>query len=337
LHHFLILILVKEKTTIKGLNMPFLEALAIEVGTSIVKSVIKLWLKDYSIVSDTSSSIVDMLKVGAKDKLTQRRAERQFQAISEKVAENLLPIFETDGGKLDENSREAVALAVAKTLNIASASSDILAENDLDPSKLARHLLNVSPPEIKQFNFTEKALYERIVSESCEYIIDIASQLPEFTEQTFAEILKREGRLLGITEKILREMHEMREQLNPKTLTEHFELDYRRAVVRNLDDLQLFGTDISLPNRRHRLSVAYVMLSVYPKPIYSLNKQSRDRNKASRKSAKLWENESRTIVSVDKALADSNRLLIKGLAGSGKTTLLQWIAVISASNLSKAP
>ena len=58
----------------------------------------------------------------------------------------------------------------------------------------------------------------------------------------------------------------MRQQLNPqeKDAQEavHFELEYRRAVLCNLDTLQLFGTDVTISSRRHRLSVAYVMLSV---------------------------------------------------------------------------
>ena len=160
--------------------------------------------------------------------------------------------------------------------------------------------------------------------EACEYIVDIASQLPTFTEQSFAELLKREDQLLKITTATLQELIKMREQINPLVEAQRFELEYRRAVSRNMDVLQLFGTDVSTANRRHRLSIAYVMLSVEQKlrsllvPVDTLSEAS--------------ENESvQEIVSVGVALSRSRRLLVHGLAGSGKTTLLQWIAVQSAS------
>ena len=65
--------------------MPLLEVLTIEVGTSIVKAILKMWLKDSSIASDVSLTIVDILKSRTTDKLAQRRAQRQFEVIGEKV------------------------------------------------------------------------------------------------------------------------------------------------------------------------------------------------------------------------------------------------------------
>ena len=43
-----------------------------------------------------------------------------------------------------------------------------------------------------------------------------------------------------------------------------FEEDYRRAVIRKLDELELFGVDAPATSRRHRLSIAYITLSVEP-------------------------------------------------------------------------
>src|SRR5579872_2374886 len=165
----------------KRIYMPLIETLTIELGSSIAKSILKRWLKD-DMAADASSSIIDVLRSWTTDRTVQQRANRQLEEIGEKVGENLLPIFEIDGANLDDASRTAVALAVADTLN--TLSSNILVQHNLEPSELTKYLLE-HPIGIEGFNDTEKSLYRSIISESCQYIVDIASQLPTFTEKTF--------------------------------------------------------------------------------------------------------------------------------------------------------
>jgi len=161
--------------------------------------------------------------------------------------ESLLPIFEIEGARLDEGARTAVARAVADALN--AATSEVLAQHNLEPVNLAKYLLGLHPARSHHFSDDEGQLYERIVTESCTYIVDIASQLPQFTERTLAEILKREGQLITIAEKILQEVARMRAQLDPHLEAARFELDYRRAVVRHLDEMELFGSGTSVTSR----------------------------------------------------------------------------------------
>src|SRR5947209_13889231 len=132
--------------------MPLLEALTIDVGASIAKSILKIWLKS-DIATDASASIVDVLKSRTTDRLAQQRARQQFEKIGEKVGESLLPLFEIDGARLDDGSRTAVAMAVAETLN--TATSDVLAHHNLEPANLAKHLLNAHPGKSYNFSDTE--------------------------------------------------------------------------------------------------------------------------------------------------------------------------------------
>lgn len=312
--------------------MALFEALAIDLGSSIGKSILRIWLKNANVTADASSTIIDMLKSWAIDKASQRKAQRQLEDIGEKVAENLLPIFEKDGASLDEGSRTSVALAVAETLNMAS--SAVLAQFNLEPTELEKYLLT-HPQGTAYFNDIENNLYRSIISESCAYIVDIASQLPTFTESTFREILKRENYLLEIAKQTLEEMFRLREQADPMVGVPQFELKYRRAVVSKLDELRLFGVNIPLTSRRHRLSVAYVTLSVKQQSMLDTSA-----NKSTLKMASPVEYEAEIdeeIVSVEAALSESRYLLIRGAAGSGKTTLLQWIAVNSALQSFKEP
>ena len=309
--------------------MPLLEALTIDVGTSIAKAILKRWLGGNDLISDAADSALDILKAHTSDRIAQQRAKRQFESIGEKVGESLLPVFEMEGAKLDEGTRTAIAQAAADTLN--TATSEVLARRNLQPIEVAHYLLNKHPSASYHFSDAEGRLYERIVTEACTYIVDIASQLPQFTERTLAEVLKREGQMIAIAEKILQEVARMRTMLDPELEAARFELDYRRAVIRHLDELELFGSGMSVTSRRYSLSLAYVSLSLeqtveYVDPHFDDKIDMPFHPEEERGPRSI-----RQVFSVEELLPEAQLLLIRGDAGSGKTTLLQWIAVQSAA------
>ncbi|HLG79217.1 MAG TPA: NACHT domain-containing protein, partial [Ktedonobacteraceae bacterium] len=308
--------------------MPLLETLMIDLGGSIAKALLSRWLSDNTIVSDASSSIVDVLKNSVTDRLAQQRARHQLEVIGNKVGENLLPVFEMEGAALDEGSRTAIALAVSETLNTATPS--LLARHDLEPVEIAQHLLADHPARSYHFSDTEGRLYEQIVGECCQYIVDIASQLPQFTERTFAEILTRERYLVEIADRIVKDIARLRAQLNPQVEAARFELDYRLTVIRKLDELELFGSDMSVTARKYSLGLAYVSLSLeheIPQPVH----EEQDKIDMAVAMFKGKPQLVRTVADFASVLAESPYLLLRGDAGSGKTTLMQWIAVQSAS------
>src|SRR6266849_9991341 len=114
--------------------MPLVEALTIEVGAAIAKSILKLWVKDSAFGNDISSGIIDVLKSRTSDMLAQRRGQRQFEKIGEMVGESLLPLFESEGARLDEGSQIAVAYEVAAAFNKSKLTSELLAERNLEPT-----------------------------------------------------------------------------------------------------------------------------------------------------------------------------------------------------------
>ncbi len=69
--------------------MPLFEAVTIEVGAAIAKSILKLWVKDSKLGDDITSSLIDLLKSRTSDALAQRRGQRQFDTIGERVGESL--------------------------------------------------------------------------------------------------------------------------------------------------------------------------------------------------------------------------------------------------------
>src|SRR5712692_7143337 len=144
----------------KGSDMPLVEAVTIEVGAAIAKSILKLWVKDSTLGDDISSSLIDLFKSRTSDALAQRRGQRQFETIGEKVGESLLPLFESESARLDEGDRTAVAIAVAEAFNKSKLSSELLAERNLEPTKLAKHVLTTQPTATRDFSAAGTALYQ---------------------------------------------------------------------------------------------------------------------------------------------------------------------------------
>jgi hypothetical protein len=348
--------------------MALIDFLVVEVGPAVAKVILKFWLKDANLALDISSSLVDLLKKKTSDVLAQRRGQRQFEDIGERVAESLLPVFEVEGATLDDGGRTAVVVAVSKCLSAAQIDAQLLAETNLEPTKLVNYLKRYEPQDLNHFSEIEVALYHRVIWDISQSIVGIASQLQGFSERTLSEVLKREDELLRIATRILDEVRRIREaswKANPEIEAAQFERDYRQAVVRNLDEMELLG--VNLPNRRYRLSVAYITLVlreymnplrktvdeeapgepsieyIHSGPFGSLIAATElvsEITSGTRRSRKLdvtrWNGEStpgrsRFDVSAEKMLAKTRRLIVRGAPGSGKSTLLQWIAVHSAS------
>jgi len=195
-------------------TMSLIETLTIDVGTSIATLLLRLWLKDGGIAQNvTFSSVSDIAKTQTSDMRSQRQAVRQFEAIGEKVGESLLPLFTSSETSLTEDDKVDVALAVKSTLD--NITGEILTQNYLSPSNLTRALLTAYPSTKYTFDELKSTLYRHVVSELCEYVVDIASQLPVITnEQTFVDILKRETQILARAERLLQETQREREQLS---------------------------------------------------------------------------------------------------------------------------
>jgi hypothetical protein len=123
--------------------MALLEALTQHVGPAIAKAILKFWLKDSNFAADVTSSLMDFIKSKTTDAFAQGWASRQFEEIGARVAESLLQVFEIEGSHFDEGARTAVALAAADTLDKSRIDAALLAERDLDPTRLTRHLLRL--------------------------------------------------------------------------------------------------------------------------------------------------------------------------------------------------
>ena len=223
--------------------MPLLETLVVSVGPAIAKTVLKLWAGDRKVASEGGGLAVDVLAKLIPEIRTRNEAERQLQTIGEKAAESLMFVFETEGRQLMVDDQQAVANLVAQTLDRSKISVEFLLERDLDPVRLARHLIAEATEQLSLFPEHRARLFTRVIEEASQSIIDIARVLPNFTERTFSELLRRDRVLIDAAERTLESLDRIRSKAedDQQSSSARFETEYRRAVVRNLNRVELFG------------------------------------------------------------------------------------------------
>lgn len=310
-----------------------LENLLIAVGLSTAKAVARIWVRS-ELPIDIADGLLTSLAEVVPSLADRRRAARQFEEMADRIANELAPLIEHEFGSLQSNEAEAAVLGVEAVIDsVQELDTSLLLSIDLEPTVLERELR--SRPEAKvraQLAENAQLLFDRLLTENCAYIIDLAMSLPGFTSRSLVEILRRESEILD-------RMQEALERIPQPAIdiaNEHqdFEVRYRRQVARELDSLQLFGITLSENSRRYALSTAYITLSAASSGDLddSSHYDGAPLELGERDNAEygIPDSDSDASFRVDDVLARGSRHLIRGEAGSGKTTLLQWLAVTAA-------
>jgi Leucine Rich repeats (2 copies) len=217
--------------------MPLFEAVTINAGVSLARLILTLWVKDSSLDENITSGLVDLLQHKTEDVPAQGKENLPLEAIGKKVGENLLPLFQLKDAKLNEESRTAVAYAVAETLNKAKLPGILPTRGHLESTELEKSLLAASPQEFQKLSQNEQTCYLRIIKEASAYSIDIASQLSSLTDRTLADLLKGESQIVEPPEEMLRALQQGRMQLDPMMVAE------RLATLTSLTSLDLSESD----------------------------------------------------------------------------------------------
>ena len=209
------------------------------------------------------------------------------------------------GIKTDFSTKIRVFQAIYSQLEQFSPTQEALTRVKFDPHSLyGKWLMDHTPAEIFQADDKTEDLYKKILTETCELIVDCSRALPICSEATIVQQLEDPAALF---EKLLQELQLWQEtketHMDEATLLEE---EYRRAVTRRFDKLQIFGINFGKHARIYQLSVAYITLTTETN--YSEKKTSE-------------------VLSTEEALTKFQRLVIIGDAGQGKTTLLQWLTV----------
>jgi hypothetical protein len=293
--------------------MGMIELLTTVLAVPLAKFLLKNYLGDTG--ESFGSGLLDIAQNKIKDYGAQRDAQREFERIADRIVNRLSPLFETAERTVNIKT-EAVACELAKTLEH-RISAEFFINRDLDPKLLASAFRAARPLPRGMFSSDEVELYERGLDETIRYVVEVATALPKFESVFAAGSLRRLTLISKDVEQVLETVQRVEQQVSLRVddgKARRYEADYRQAIIRNLDYVELFGADISQESRRQTLSVAYLSL---------------DLQTSSAASADTPE-----VLSAELVLAsltpEAGRLLICGEAGSGKSTLFRWIALKAA-------
>jgi hypothetical protein len=111
------------------------------------------------------------------------------------VAKRLEPFIAIEFAGMKPNDREAAALAVSDVLNGIDLEAKVF-EADLDAMQLENIARERARAIFASLDSQSRGLAEAILRESCNYIVALADELPNFNVAATREILKKHRELL---------------------------------------------------------------------------------------------------------------------------------------------
>ncbi|MET9800074.1 NACHT domain-containing protein [Streptomyces sp. NPDC006368] len=211
-------------------------------------------------------------------------------------------------GALPEHERLAAADAVRGSFAAAGEiDADRLFRLDLDPERLRDELRSPAA------GLSSRALdlYEELLSLCCAHVVEQLTAHPSFPARAAVEQSRAAGRTHALVADLAAGAR------RPNAVALDFEQRYADYVAVTHGRLELFGLTLGRSASEWPLDTAYLSLAV--------SNASPDR----REGMDLPRT-GRAGVTAEQALAESDRVLLRGPAGSGKSTLVQWLALNAA-------
>ncbi|WP_017626601.1 NACHT domain-containing protein [Nocardiopsis chromatogenes] len=289
---------------------------ALKLGTTVVKTALKLWMGDVPFAADVGATATDLLGKRVTDAMDRRKLQRRFDDFGDTIAQRVIDQLGQEFSGLPDNEREAAVLAVTGAFERAELTDGSLFDQDLDALHLELRIRQASPQATRDLSEAATGVYDRLLPECCAYAIATTTSLPTFNADAFTELLRRDTLILERLDQILRHLPTPSAS-DGEGKEAQFATAFRRKAAERWDRLELFGTNTQ--TRTYPLSLAYLSLNV-TLPEYAW-KPDEGRHE--------WGQDKRStgLQSAEAALAGNPRVFLRGAAGSGKTTLLHWIAV----------
>ncbi|MFF8697299.1 NACHT domain-containing protein [Streptomyces sp. NPDC015144] len=177
---------------------------------------------------------------------------------------------------------------------------------DLDPQRLAAEL----PPPDAGLSERAAGLYGELLVRCCAHLVEQLTAEPSFLARAAVEQTRSVARTRDL-------VADVRDRVGPRpdAAALEFEHRYARFMATSHGRMGLFGLTLGRTAAEWPLETAYISLTVSTNAV-------RHHDGLDHPAA--------VAVSVEQALAGSDRLLLRGPAGSGKSTLVQWLAVNAA-------
>ena len=156
---------------------------------------------------------------------------------------------------------ERTVIAAGISFDRSQLSAAELFTRDLDPLFLERYIRRGNPRATRDLPEGGAELYDRLISEGCAYVIEIADKLPRFQTNAFAELLHRGSQTIDLLNEVLDRIPSKAEGRSEEA---RFVTACRRRIIAELDRLDLLGLDFDAP--WHPLTVAVLWALVAAEP-----------------------------------------------------------------------
>ena len=212
------------------------------------------------------------------------------------------------------DEEEAVTHALTDTLHALGdlTMTDVQAV-ELGHEFLAGALRSASGDPAQDLSLDASLFYARLLHTACLHIVHFFTQRSTFVPRTLVEQTRRQRELVA-------KIDELIARTPPAGGTDPaFERRYLAYVTTKQGHLTIYGIDLVNSPDRWPLDAAYLSLQALGPAVDDHTAGPDGRPVASA-----------FTLPAEQALADHDRVLLRGVAGSGKTTLVQWLAVTAS-------
>ncbi|MBD0838952.1 NACHT domain-containing protein [Streptomyces sp. TRM68416] len=213
------------------------------------------------------------------------------------------------------DEEQAVVEALADTL---AALGDLTMTDvqavELGHEVLAAHLRAASGHPDRDLSYDAAQFHGRLLTTACLHIVHFFTQRSTFVPRTLVEQTRRQRELVAKVDELLARTP------RPGGTDTAFERRYLSYVATKHGRLTIYGIDLANSPDRWPLDTAYLSLQ-------ALGPAEDDRGTGP---GGLHYASAAGALPAEEALAEHDRVLLRGVAGSGKTTLVQWLAVTAA-------
>ncbi|MFF8828773.1 NACHT domain-containing protein [Streptomyces sp. NPDC015131] len=228
----------------------------------------------------------------------------------DRLAKVLAGRLEAAYGTLPEHERLAAVDAVRDSFAAAGEiDAGRLFSLDLEPARLCAELR--SPAAVRSLSARAAELYEELLSLCCAHVVEQLTAHPSFPARAAVEQTRASGRTRALVEELAAG------QSRPVAEALRFEQRYADYMALTHGRLELFGLTLGRSAGEWSLDTAYISLSV-----------SGDDSRPEGFGPPGGRGQ--VAVRAEQALAEADRVLLRGPAGSGKSTLVQWLALNAA-------
>ncbi|MFE7542731.1 NACHT domain-containing protein [Streptomyces platensis] len=218
----------------------------------------------------------------------------------------------------------AVAEALATTLRgLGDLDMDDVQAVRLGATALAERLEAASPHAVRGLSGDAELLHATLLGTACLHIVHFFTQRSAFVARTLVQQSRSLDSLITLIDEFLAR------HPSPRAADAAFERGYLAYLARKHGRLTIYGIDLAQSPDRWPLDAAYMSLEATAPAA----REATAVGPFDEVGGPVGASPVPVPVPADQALADRDRVLLRGVAGSGKSTLVQWLAV----SCTKAP